>query len=133
MEDLEKVPKKKNVWRHTQSEEDELLELTDEIYSNREPLDFSSYQVEVMKSTEPEWPIPDPDEVLREIINLAHSAMGGNKQVIAAQAALILRRVAELADYIPISLERVAHISLSELPRTQGEIEPNASDVKKIS
>lgn len=120
--------------RKPKDEQEELMELNEELLAKRPPLDFASYQREVMQVTSPTWPIDNPDKVFEQIIQRAHSAMGAkDKQVVVMQSAAILRHLAELCDYVPLSLERVAHISLSEIPQIQPELGTNPADVRKIT
>lgn len=111
--------------------EEELMEL-DEQMSSRPALDFQSYQRDVMEKTNP-WPVYSKVVVLESILLAAMTARNsGDIQVLTIQLARILRHIAELCDSVPISMERVAHISLSELPKIQGEISSNSENITKI-
>lgn len=112
------------------TDEDEITELDKEFFEKGKALDFQTYQQEVMQRTK-EWPIKDPNKVFEQIIWNAKAAMDGSKDGIVIGAAQILRHLAELADYIPISLQRIAHISLSELPERK-EIGANSDDIIKL-
>lgn len=112
---------------------DELMELNEELLTTGNPLDFQSYQIEVSQVTTPVWPVEDIDKVFQQIIWHCRNAIGGDKKVAIIQAAAILRHIAELADAMPMSLERIAHISLSDLPAGDNELGTNPSDTKKIN
>lgn len=132
-EDLTRLTNKTPRRRKPKDEQEELMELNEELLANRPALDFATYQREVGKVTTPSWPIKVPDEVFKQIIWHASSAIHGDQQALVVQTAAILRHLAELCDYVPISLERVAHISLSEIPQMPNELGTQSSEVKKIS
>lgn len=112
--------------------QEELSELNEELLVNRPPLDFASYQREVAVVTTPEWPISNPDLVFRQIIWHCGNAIGGDHQAVVIQAAAILRHLSELCDYAPVSLERIAHISLSEIPQMDNELGATMEESEKV-
>ncbi len=121
---MTRIVRRNSVGKVPKSLEQEVMEITEEM-AKRPPLDFQSYQQEVMKLTLP-WPIETRHDALRKIafsVNVMRDEE--NKEELVIHMANILRAVAELADFIPVSLERVANISIShEMPRMRA-IEPN--------
>lgn len=113
--------------------EDELMEITEEM-ATRKPLDFQSYQKEVMILTSP-WPA-DAQIALKRILLSAGTALEESRndpQSIVIYLASILRSTAELADSLPMSLERIAHISLTyEMPRMVQLGAENTEEIRKI-
>lgn len=120
MSDIEKRRNRTPVRK--KSDEEQLLEITEELISSRPPLDFASYQREVGRLT-PIWPIENPDHVMEKIQVLARNGMGTDRHTIAMQAALILRSIAELCDYIPMPMERLANVSLMDMPSQNRQLE----------
>lgn len=128
---MRKVPaRRQSVEKREKTLEEEVRELDDQMLS-RPALDFQTYQRAVMECTNP-WPIEKPNQALLDIMWHCKSAYGQDKEVLTKQVAAVLKILAQLCDHVPISLERVAHISLSELPTIQGEIAPNSNDINKI-
>lgn len=114
--------KQRQVAKRKKTDEEEMLAVTEELMGGRAPLDFASYQRMIAQQT-PQWPIEDPDKVFERIIWAAKAGVGSDKHGAVLQAAQILRALAELCDYVPLSLERLANISTSQIPETQQRIE----------
>ncbi len=114
--------KQRQVAKRKKTDEEEMLAITEELMGGRKPLDFASYQREIAQQT-PNWPIEDPDKVFERIIWAAKAGVASDKHSQVLQAAQILRALAELCDYVPLSLERLANISTSQIPETQQRIE----------
>jgi len=120
---MTKLPStQRQLQKRKKTDEEEMLAVTEELMGGRAPLDFASYQREIAMQT-PIWPIEDPDKVFERIIWAAKAGVGSDKHTAVLQAAQIMRALAELCDYVPLSLERLANISTSQIPETQPRIE----------
>lgn len=100
--------------RKVESLEEEMERLDEEITGKRIAQTFPEYQRAVAEITSP-WPNENKNEAFKNIASLALQAVNSAAtEQKMSHAASILRLLAEICDTIPVSLERLAQISLSQ-------------------